>query len=102
MCTIIPIGRQLLSQFIMDFARYSGPLLFARALQAGRERPQLIVGMLPPQNVVQEALDLPRSLIWLKKFLGGDVVGVLADHASIDDNRVSTKDTQYALGCKAI
>jgi len=45
----------------VNFASYSGPFPFPNALQPGSERAQLIERTVPFQNVVQEALDLPRG-----------------------------------------
>src|SRR5258707_15717323 len=86
----------------MDFPGNAGSLFFPCALQASCERAQLIERTLPCQDVGKETLDLPRGLIGLQQFFGRDIVGILADNAAINDNRMSTNDTQYELWRKAL
>ena len=79
-----------------------GSFIFSNRLQPGCQSVQLSERLLPFQNVVQEALDLQRGLIGLQQFFGRDVVGILAYNATINDNRVSTNDTQYEFRRKTI
>src|ERR1700732_389296 len=78
------------------------PLGLLHRLQPGCQRVQLSDRMLPRPKVVQEALDLPQSLIGLQKFIGRDVVRILTDNAAINYNRMSTNDAQYELRRKPI
>src|ERR1700692_1400718 len=78
------------------------PLALLHRLQPGCQRAQLGDRMLPGPKVAQEALDLPRSLIGLQKFVGRDVVGIFANNIAINYNRMGTNDAQYELRRKAI